>query len=53
MCKLDGYSLFGRIPVGVKIKVHNVFYNHTSIYSKLLLTMVSNMFYNFLDFITQ
>ena len=44
---------FVRIPVSVKIKVHNVFYTHTSIYSKLILTMVSNMFYNFLDFLTQ
>ena len=47
------FSLFGRIPIGVKIKVHNVLDTHTSIYSKLILTMVSNMFYNFLDFITQ
>ena len=53
LCNLDRYSLFGRIPVSVKIKVHNVFYTHTSIYSKLILTMVSNMFYNFLDFLTQ
>ena len=37
----------------IKIKVHNVFYTHTSIYSKLILTIVSNMFYNFLDFLTQ
>ena len=36
-CNLDRYSLFGRIPFGVKIKVHNVFYTHTSIYSKLML----------------
>ena len=28
----------GRIPVGVKMKVHNVFYTHTSIYSKLILS---------------
>ena len=34
----DRYSLFGRIPIGVKIKVHNVFYTHTSIYSKLILS---------------
>ena len=52
-CNLAGYSLFGRVLIGVKIKVHNVFYTHTSIYSKLILTMVSNMFYNFLDFLTQ
>ena len=30
--------LFGRILVGVKIKVHNVFYTHTSIYSELILS---------------
>ena len=52
-CNLARYSLFVRIPVGVKIKVHNVFYTHTSIYSKLILMMVSHMFYNFLDFLTQ
>ena len=45
--------MFGRIPVGVKIKVHNVFYTHTFIYSELILMMmVSNIFYNFLDFLT-
>ena len=38
LCNLGGYSVFGRIPVGVKIKVHNVFYTHTSIYSKLILS---------------
>ena len=37
-CNLDKYSLLGRISVGVKIKVHNVFYTHTSIYSKLILS---------------
>ena len=37
-CNLARYSLFGRISVGVKIKVHNVFYTHTSIYSKLILS---------------
>ena len=30
-CNLDRISLFGRIPVGVKIKVYKVFYTHTSI----------------------
>ena len=53
ICNLYRYSPFGRISVGVKIKVHNVFYTHTSIYSELILTMVSNMYYNFLDFLTQ
>ena len=38
LCNLARYSVFGRIPVGVKIKVHNVFYTHTSIYSKLILS---------------
>ena len=32
-CNLGRYSMFGRIIFGVKIKVHNVFYTHTSIYS--------------------
>ena len=38
-CNLYRYSVFGRIPVGVKIKVHNVFYTHTSIYSELVLSI--------------
>ena len=41
-CNLDRFSLLSRIPVGVKIKVHNVFYTHTSIYSELILVMVPN-----------
>ena len=41
-------------PSVIKIKVHNVFYTHTFIYSELILMMmVSNIFYNFLDFLTQ
>ena len=48
-----GFLYLLEFPSVIKIKVHNVFYTHTSIYSKLILTMVSNMFYNFLDFLTQ
>ena len=32
------FSVFGKIPLGVKIRVHNVFYTHTSIYFKLILS---------------